>query len=398
MPVSGNPGDIQISAIINNVNVTPQLRNVAVFEDIKKPYTIVQALLYDSVDLLNRIPIQQNAQLSLAFGQAPDQPLYSGTWILTTVKVHRSSENYRATYWSLQGYSPHMLAIPRVQQSFQSVPMSSVVQTLITQLPGLIKPFIVRAPSMNMAGNQHAPYVINNQQTFSAARTAMLGSASAVDASSAYTLYENQQALVLDTLEHALVNPMSFGGNFFQAQLGTDFYNDPAILSHTILSYSMDDRLDTTALIQAGAQQVSTFDLFSQNFTSALSSIGSFVSAIGSGNASGASQIIYNMLRPPTYAQNYASQRATVAAQFDSSSVTVEVPLNTGVTVGSQVKFNIVGALGDLQVPSSPNTDYLSQFPCLAAEVRHGLSVNLGQKIAGSTTIKGVPQTVLSAT
>lgn len=399
MYAAGNPGDVSCQVLINGNDVTHLLRRLAVFEDIKKPYTVIQGLLFDYGNSLNGIPIQGNATLQATFFQPPDQtPQYTGTWILSTVKVHKASEGMKTVFWSFQGYSPQMFVLPRVQKSYQEVPMSSVVSDLVTNyLPGLIKPLIVRAPSMNMAGNVNMPYVVNNQQPFSAIRAAMQASASAVDPSSVYVLFENLTNMVLDTVQNLINNPISGGPTYWQRLNGQSFLNDPQAIQSSIISYHKDDMIDTTAMIQASSQDIATYDIFGQAFQAATSAIAGGVGSAFGGAASSVSSIMYNMFRPPTYAQQIAAPRRIMAAQADAQSVTAQVLLNPALTVGTQVTLNLLGSVGDVQSADFSPYPGLQDWQSgnfLIQETRHDVALNLGGRLQGTTTVRGIPPTV----
>jgi hypothetical protein len=282
-----------------------------------------------------------------------------------------------------------MFSLPRIQKSYGEMPQSSVTADLINMLPGKIKSLIVRAPSKNMAGNQHMPYLVKNRQIFDAINKSMQASASAVDKSSVYLLFENRTNLVLDTLEHLIASPMGNGGTYWERRLGGNFIADSGLPSQQmIITYQKDDMLDTTALIQAGSQGTSYFDLFGQGFQAVTSAIGG--GSGGGGAASGINQLILNNFRPPNFAKDIAAPRKVMGAQGDSQSVSAQVPLNPALTVGSQVTLNFVGAIGDVQ--QTPNPDWQSgNF--LIQETRHDIGVHLG-RMQGTTTVRGIPQTI----
>lgn len=391
MVTAPNPGDCDVICTINGFDVTAQLRQLVVFEDIKKPYVVIQGLVADNADLINRVPIKTNATLQATFYQSPDQtPQYSSTWILSIVKVHRPSDSLRSTYFSFQGYSPHMFSLPRIQKSYGEIPMTGVVADLINQLPGKIKSLIVRAPAKNMAGNMNMPYLVKNRQIWDAVKKAMQGSASSTDLSSVYLLFENRTNLVLDTLEHLIQSPMPNGsqiGSYYEKRLGGNFLGDTQSQQNMIISYHKDDMLDTTALIQAGSQDTAYFDLFGQGFQALLTSFGG---GGGGGKASGISQLVLNNFRPPNFAKDIAAPRKTMAAQADSQSVTAQVAMNPALTVGSAVTLNFVGAIGDVQ--QTPIDDWQSgNF--LIQETRHDVIMSYG-RMQGSTTVRGVPQSI----
>ena len=387
-----NPGDTNLyEATLNGVDIRGQIRNLSIFEDLKKPYSIVQLLIFDTTDIINNLDFDGSATFNVSFGQAPDQDPYVGTFIMSTINQAKVAENFRVKAYQMQGYSPQMFSLSRIQKAYRDMPMTDVITDLVGNL-NLAKPFKNRAPAMNMAGNQNMPWMVNGQQVFQAIRNAMLASSSSVDSSSAYILFENRYNLVLDTLENMLNNPVSSGAAFWQRHLGTDFLNDPMLQQSTLITYHAEKMLDTTSMVQAQSQGTRTFDLFSHGFEDVSSLLqgaaGIFFGGQG-GKQTSFNSIPYNSLRPPTYAQQYSSKRRTMASQFDTTSLTIHVPLNPLVTVGTQVNLHLFGALGDIQDQPNPQDGSI-----IITENRHTVDF-MRSRMQGTTTSKGIQQGLL---
>src|SRR5688500_3485675 len=96
-------------------------------------------------------------------------------------------------------------------------------------------------------------------------RLFMRSSTSAVNASSAYVIFENNKCMVLDTLEIHLRN-VENGPTYYHLPLGVDFLRDVARQQFTILKAIEDSRVDATSEQQSRSQTTKVWDLFSQAF------------------------------------------------------------------------------------------------------------------------------------
>jgi hypothetical protein len=103
------------------------------------------------------------------------------------------------------------------------------------------------------------------------------------------------------------------------------------------------------------------------------------------GTASTYMNMLYNILRPPSYMQQALPARSKIAGTFDSQSVTIQVGLNTELTVGEGFVIETLAPSGDTE---KPVRDDLAG-PLIASEIRH--DVNLSRKrMQGQSIIKGV--------
>jgi hypothetical protein len=236
---------------------------------------------------------------------------------------------------------------------------------------GVRKGLDIRATAMNMAGNKHMPYNVNGIQIMKAIRSALMHSASSKDSSSAFTLFENRTSMVLDTLENML-NSRSGGPQYVQRVLGSDFLRDVARQQYTIISWREDARVDMTARQQDFTQVTKAFDLFSTK-----------TQTTGDSNPSTYASIPYNSIRPPTFAKDYMQKRSTKAGEADSQAITIKVPLNPALTVGTGVSISIQAPLGDTEsaAPDPISGDFL------IAETRHDVDLSK-RRMQGTSTIR----------
>lgn len=375
MGLAFNPGDVTIPEAMlggaaGSVDIARRISKLSVFEHILKPYTAVTLEILDQTNIIQNVGLDGLNTFEATFSQPLQDPQYSGTWLLTSIEKSRSLQNMRTTAYTAQGYSNHMFNLTKVQKAYRDQPMHQVVADLVGML-GASKGLDVRATAKNMAGNKHMPYNVNGTQIMKAIRGAMLHSASAKDDSSAFTLFENRTSLVLDTIENML-NNNSGGPTYTQRVLGTDFLRDVALQQYTIISWREDARVDMTTRQQDFKQATKAFDVFSTK-----------LQTTGDNPASTYASIPYNSIRPPSYAKDYMSKRSTKAGEADSQSITIKVPLNPSLTVGTGVTIDIQAPLGD--------TDQSSQDPIsgpfLIAETRHDVDMSK-RRMQGTTSIR----------
>lgn len=376
MPVTGSPGDVNLyeamlGGSFGGVDISKRLLNMSVFHDVRKPYSSVVLTVQDSSGMLNGLQLDGTQTFRTSFGQPPDQPPYEGEWVLTSIEKVRSTQNQRTEYFTATGYSPHMLNLKRVQRSFRDVPMHSAIETLVREVLRPSKPLRVAAPARNMTGDRRMPYTINGQQVFKAIRHLMLGSASAVDQSSAYVLFERHRELVLDTLEN-MSRAAGAGPTYYQQQLGADFLGDQARQQWTILAAREESRADAAVTAQDTVQSVNIADVFSGAFQDLTKVFG------GQGDPSSVANVIYNSMRVPTFMQDVLAARRRVAGQFDQQALTLTVLLNPALDVGGGVNAEMSAPAGDT---SDSSVDRVSG-PLVITQLRH--TVDLTKREPGT--------------
>lgn len=375
-----NPGDVilrelTLSGVNGTVDVRRRVKDFSIYENIKTPYTTIVANIVDTADMINNnIGLDgQNNEISVSFSQ-PGQHIYDGTWQVFAVEKGKNLENQRATEYKITGYSRHMTKFPKVQQSFGSVPATGVAAQLINQYLSPDKGLVIGAPSRSVVGNQIMPYNINGVQIHKAIRSVLSRAASTTDKSSAYVFFENQYNMVIDTLENLMNKAQSGGLTFYQRPMGTNFLRDVAIQPFIILTMREESRVNRAETIQGDKSAINTLDLFS--------------SAFNKGSTKGSSvyyNLPYNILRPPTFLKDVISDRGKIAGQFDSQSATIQVSLQTEVTVGGGFNIESLAPPGDTE---QVVLDAISG-PLLATEVRHTVMMNQ-ERMMGMSTIKGV--------
>jgi hypothetical protein len=381
--VSFNPGDViiweaMLSGLAGSVDISPRILDFSIYENIKKPYTSIQMTIVDNADLLNtNLGLDgKNNDFRISFGQTGQRP-YEGQWAITAIEKSVQLSSQRTQVYSMTGYSRHMTSFPKVQKSFKGMSATDVAQSLVGQFLSTDKPLVIGAPSKGPLGDGTMPYNINGIQIWKAIRSTLLRGASSKDQSSAYTIFENQFNLVIDTLENltnkAFASP---GPTFFQKPMGRDFFLDVALQPFVIVAMKEESRINQTAQAQ-DASATRVFDVFDNSF-----------SGKGEGGASTYMNIPYNSLRPRTFAPDFMGARKAAASKFDSQSVTVLVSLNTDVTVGQGFSVETLAPSGDT---TEPVLDQISG-PLLATEVRHTVRLN-EKRMQGQTTAKGVKGT-----
>jgi hypothetical protein len=226
-----------------------------------------------------------------------------------------------------------------------------------------------------MVGNSMMPYNINGLQIHKAIRSVLSRAASSTDTSSAYVFFENQFSMVIDTLENLMNKAVgSQVATFYQRPMGTNFLTDVAIQPFIILAMKEDSRVNSAATVLDNQNATNTLDLFSSAFQKGQT-----------GGATSYLNIPYNILRPPTFLANVLGARKNMAGMFDSQGATIQVSLQTDVTVG--LGFNVQ----TLAPPGDTDQVVLDDIsgPLLCTECRHTVVVNK-QKMQGMSTLKGV--------
>lgn len=374
---SSQAGDIQIhramlSGSALSVDIARKIRNLSVFHTVMKPYSMVEATIQDDTDILNHnVGLVGNNTFSVAFSQ-PGQMHYEGNWVITSIEKSKALGNQRAVYYNITGYSPHMMNLEKVQRSFRNIPMTDAISRIVNEILSPEKPLNILAAAKNLTGDKNMPYNINGVQVFKAIRQLMLGSASAVDESSAYVLYETHKKLVLDTLENMLTR-VGQGPTYYRKPMGVDFLSDQAKMQFNIIAYREDSRADKSESIGEN-QSTRVFDIFSNIFNA---------TPFGDGKPVEFASLAYNSMRVPSFAQDFMAKRRKIAGQFDSQSITAQVPLNTELDVGEGVNVELLAPLGDTNEPKLASIS----GPLLIVELRHTL--NLGQPgIQGVSTFR----------
>lgn len=368
-----NPGDVDVRELnVGGVDLRFSVKEFSVFESVTKPYSMVQAVVVDSSNMLNNLMTRPNLEMRLSFGQRGQSP-YTGTFAVTSVERGKSTSNLRTNVYTLTGYSRHMTRFPRVQKSYRELTATDVASDIVRSFLSPDKPVSVRDPSRGVLGNQHMPYNVNGVQVHKAIRSVL---ERAAGKGSAYVMFESRSAMVIDTLESML--DRAFSSPLFtyaQRPLGRDWLRDQVQQGLTILSLREESRSDKTDLVQSLNQEVNPLDFHSQTIER---------TRTGEGLPATIMNIVYDSMRPPTHLAQVLPERKTVAAAFDSQSLTIHVPLNVELTVGDGFAVDLTAPRGDT---SFSERDTVSG-PMLATEVRH--RVDMGrQRMAGTTTIKG---------
>lgn len=373
------PGDVQLltcsmTGAGGSVDIRHRVKDFSVYENIKTPYISIVMNIVDNTDMLNQnLGLDGSNQLTISFGQ-PGQNPYDGTFKILEVEKGRTLQNQRTAEYRITGYSPHMTNQPKVQKAYKEQTATSVAQDLVQTFLSPSKGLVINAPSRGLVGNQFMPYNINGVNIHKAIRSVLSRASSTKDQSSAYLFFENQFNMVIDTLENlqntALNNPVA---TFIQRPMGKNFLLDQAIQPFVIMALKEDSRVSSTDNILNDKQATNVFDLFGQTFQKGQTQ-----------NAATYLNIPYNMLRPPTFIADFLNQRKKIAGQFDSQIITIQVSLNTDVTVGKGFAIDTLAPAGDTNIPVP---DAVSG-PLIATEVRHTVQFS-GSKPQGVTTAKG---------
>jgi hypothetical protein len=376
-----NPGDVvlrdfTISGIGGSVDIRRRVKDFSVYENIKTPYTTIVATIIDTTDILNTNVVLDgvNNSLTASFSQ-PNQHIYDGQWQIIAIEKGRNLENQRAAEYKITGYSPHMTKFPKVQKSFKEVPATGVAASLINEYLSPLKGLVIGAPARSIVGNSMMPYNINGVQIHKAVRSVLTRAASTSDTSSAYVWFENQFNMVIDTLENLMNKAQgSQVATFYQRPMGQNFLLDVARQPFIILAMKEESRANAAESSLDNKNAINTLDLFSSAFSKGKT-----------GGATSYMNLPYNILRPPTFLKSVLDARKTMAGKFDSQSATIQVSLQTDVTVGLGINIETLAPAGDTD---EAVLDSISG-PLLATEVRHTVQLNK-QKMQGMSTIKGV--------
>lgn len=377
--MSFNPGDVIISKAMlggefGSVDIARKIRRLSVFHSIQKPYSTVEATIQDDTDILNNsVGLIGNNTFSVMFSQ-PGQMPYEGNWVLTSIEKGEPLQNQRTAIYNVTGYSPHMLKLEKVQRSFRHVTMTDAISQIVNQVLSPNKPFNILAPARNLTGNRHMPYNINGVQVFKAIRQLMLGAASSVDESSAYVMYETHKGLILDTLEHMLTR-VGQGPTYYRRPMGMNLAVDLALQQFNIIAYREDSRADKSDSIEGDNQSTRVFDIFSNVFQAI---------PFGSGAPATFASLAYNSMRVASFAQDFMAKRRKIAGQFDSQSITAQVPLNSELDVGEGVNVELMAPLGDTNDPHPAKIS----GPLIITELRHTLDM-MQRGMKALSTFKG---------
>lgn len=369
-----NPGDVVVQEMnLGGMDVRFSVKSFSVFENLMKPYTAIQALVVDSSNMLNNVMTGSNLELRISFGQ-PGQVPYTGKFAITSVEKGKTTSSLRTSTYTITGYSRHMTRMPRIEKSYREVTATDVVRDIVTSFLRPDKPVVVGDPSRGVMGNKHMPYNVNGVQVHKAIRAAL---ERAIGKGSSYVFFESARAMNVDSLENLLDKAFARSRfTYTQRPLGHDWLRDQVQQNFTILSYREDSRSDKTDLVQALTQKINPLDFFS---------LKGDATSFGQGLASSIMNIAYDAMRPPTHLAQALPQRKLLAANFDSQSLTIHVPLNAEITVGDGFAVELTAPRGDT---SFQERDGVSG-QLLATEVRH--SVDMSKKrMMGTTTIKGV--------
>lgn len=374
--MSFSAGDVNLHTFhLSGVDLRMKVSDFDVYENLMKPYSSVTATMIDNADLLNQVFSNKNITLDLSFSQ-PGQPPYVGKFTITAVEKSKTSGSLRVATYTISGYSRHMTRFPRVQRAYREMPATSVIQDLVQSYLSPDKPLVIRAPSKGIVGNDHMPFNVNGVQVHKAIRGLLERAVSSVDPSSAYVFFEDNRNLVIDTLEN-MRNNVSSQFTFIQRPMGQNFLRDAALQNLVILAMREEARMDSSSDPMADNQQVNPFDVFSHDDTGRTVGQKGLVATI--------MNIAAHAMRPPTNLSQVLPERKKIANDFDSQSLTIQVPLNTLLTVGQGFAVDLVAPLGDTdrKVQDGISGDLV------ATEIRHRVDLGLA-RMQGTTTCKGV--------
>lgn len=372
-----SPGDVVLGRLtVNGVDVRPRVTKFSVFEHVMKPYSSMVIDFADSADLMNRVFTRANDQVEVSFGQ-PGQDPYANQFAVMSVERAKSLENLRAGLYTAICYSRHMTRFPRVQKAYREMTATGIVESIISEFLTPDKPVSVRDPSKGILGDSRMPWNVNGVQVHKAIRGALAAAVSPSNASSMYVLYEDRDAMVVDSIERmldsALASPLF---TYYQRPAGQDWLRDQAMQNFSILSMRADVRSDRSDHFQVTNQQVNPFDVFSgQNIRTNVGQK-TLISTIAN--------VLYNSMRPPTTVAQAAAPKRYLASELDSQNLTIQVPLNVELTAGRGVGVNFLAPAGDT---STAVLDSLAG-PMLITELRHEVDLRK-RSMMGTTTVMG---------
>jgi hypothetical protein len=376
-----NPGDVvvhkcMLSGAAGSADVSRRVKKISIFENILKPYTTIELFIVDSTDLLNHnIGIDGvNNTVDVSFSQ-PGQEPYKRKFVITSAEKAKSASNLRITTYNLVGFSPHMVKFPKVQRAYRYQTATDIATDLINTYLSPDKPLIVGDPSRGILGNDHMPHNINGLQIHKAIRSVLGRAASSATDSSLYTFFEDNQNMVIDTLDN-LLKKMSPVAEYFQRPMGEAWPLDMARQNFIILALKEHSRVDFTTQVQSIDSKVQPFDLFGAQMGEAQRGAGI--------KAPMYINLAYNLLRPPTHMAETMPQKAKRAGEFDTQSLTIQVALNPALTVGKGFGVETIAPAGDT---NTPVRDKISGV-LLATEVRHTADLSK-ERMQGMTTVKG---------
>lgn len=379
--MSFNSGDIIIhkaivSAAAGSVDISRRIHSFKIFEHIMKPFVTLKMTILDSADLLNyNLGLDGTNTIDLSFGQPGMEP-YAMTFMLMSIEKGSALENLRTQTYYLTGYSPHMKNHPKPQRSYRDMPGTAIAADLINTYLKPSKPLQIGDVSKGMLGNKHMPHNINALGIHNAIKMTLLRSASSKNLSSAYVFFENRKALIIDTLENLAQKAQSPNITFYQRPMGQDFLRDALFQNFIIINMKEESRIDATDTTQDQSQQARPYDLFG---------LGTKLAGALSGAASSNFQIPMNALRPKSFMNEVIPARAKLASQFDSQSITIQVPYNTALIVGEGFSVQTLAPAGDTEIIV---LDKISG-PLLCTEVCHSIDLTK-KKLSGTSTAKGV--------
>jgi hypothetical protein len=376
-----NPGDVIIQKFMlggsgGSIDISRRLNCFSVFEDVLKPYITIEVEVEDNGDVLNHnVGLDGNNTLSISFSQ-PGQTPYVGEFVVTSIERGRSLENLRTAVYTMAGHSPHMTRFPRVQRAYRDKTATGIVEDLVNTYLTPQKPLVVADQSKGILGNKHMPYNINGIPIHKAIRSVLSRAASSKNLSSLYTIFENRDSIVVDTMEGLLEKAQSPTFTYYQRPLGQNFLRDQMLQNFIIISMKEHSRVDMTARTQDENVKAQPYDTFSGKMEpkdhGQKNAVGTFLN------------MAYNILRPPTQAATVMPERKKKASDLDAQSLTIHVALNTEITVGEGFRVDTLAPAGDT---STPVPDKIAGN-LLATEIRH--TVDLRRKMQGTSTIKGI--------
>jgi hypothetical protein len=373
------PGDVELKTCsLAGIDIGNRVHHFSTFESQQKPYIAVKMVIYDSSDLLNyNLGMDGKTKLELEFSQ-PGQDPFKGEFIVMAIEEAITLENQRTGVYEITGYSPHMTNLPKVQKSYKNKTATNVAQDLIKTYLNPKKPLKIGAESKGMLGNDRMPFMINGIQIFKAIATTLLRAASTKDKSSAYVFYENKTNMVIDTMENLLKEAQQGKGKaqYFQRPMGRNWLQDQVDQNFTILALKEELRVDATSTIQSDNMSVKPFDLSSNELAN--KTLGELK------KSSSYINLVMNLMRPKSHLPEVIPERKKYAGKLDTQSVTVQVCLNTEITVGDGIKLEVLAPPGDTDIRKP---DRISEKPGMVTELRHIVRFD-GKKPQGTTTFR----------
>jgi len=265
------PGNVKIyKAELSNdsgaaLDITPQIKNLSIFESVYDPTVFCEVLMEDSIDLWRTFPINGEETLEVLFKTPSVDDITTYTFRIYKLKDKVDRTNNKVSLYVLEGVSVESIqaiTVGKLNISYEE-PFENIITNILTrQIGSSKKVFVEKTKGI-------VPVAIPNLYPFQAIDFLKERAVSAEVPNSSYKFYENQHGFHFRTLESLLLTKRNDIGSkeFTYDNSSTSTNKDVKANSfRNIVVLDKNDLADSVRNVVAGGYKnvTETFDMITK--------------------------------------------------------------------------------------------------------------------------------------